>query len=431
MIAAEHGGCWIGLMEHRNKQAIETSPRVTRFAPVEFSFGLIACLLAGLPIGLDVVFIGRLTGTEVAFVVVVAVALVARALPPLTWPIRQLLLLAVVWFLAQLLSDLLQDTLPENMARGGGRSLVTIILVVGYFSIVADKITNIIASFISISFGLLIGYLIEPNEYAIDDPWKFGYGYSVTMFLIVAARFFWTLRPHGIAIAVTVCVAASGLNFIMGFRSVAVTSFMTALLIGLSPFGGLARRVPNVVLAFAAVVLVAGVGGLTAAYSGWAQSGVLGDVEQEKYWNQVGSQGVLLSGRAEILVSSQAIMERPWLGFGSWAANDRYSDLFKDIVGAANFSVLDDDLIPSHSHLFGAWVEGGVFAALFWIYALVLVGRAFVAMVRHAFFDPVVVFVLVNVVWAILFSPYGLQNRAMSCFAIVVAATVLRLAKRA
>ena len=47
-------------------------------------------------------------------------------------------------------------------------------------------------------------------------------------------------------------------------------------------------------------------------------------------------------------------------------------------------------MFNAHSHLFGAWVEAGILGAVFWGYALVIVGRAFLTFLisRRDWLDP-------------------------------------------
>ena len=396
------------------------------------SLGVLACVLVGLPIGLDFEIIGRITGTDLAILALTPIMLVLGGLPPLTWPIRQLAILALVWFLAQGISDILNGSTLENMARGSARALITVVLIIGYFGLVRDSADRVIAAFLAIAAGLVIGHLVEPSEFALDDPWKFGFGGSVTMAITVVAGMLWRRRLFLFAIGL--CLLASAINFHAGYRSMAGIAFMTGVVMSLSVYAG--GRLPrwsaaaNVV---AAAALVTGAVAVMEIYGYAAQNGLLGRIEQEKYQSQSGPFGILLSGRAEILVSSQAVLDSPLWGHGSWAEDDYYADLFKEARGLSTYETLsnESDLIPTHSHLFGAWVEGGVLSALFWFYVIFLLARAVMATARDvSLAHPVLVFSLLQLSWAVLFSPYGLSSRALSCFEIVVAATVLRLAAR-
>jgi hypothetical protein len=395
-------------------------------------FGWISCFLIGLPVGLDFEVVGRITGIELLFLALVPALAFTYGLSQVTGPVRRLLMLAMLWFLAQLASDIINETEFGNLIRGSARALITTVLILGYFLVVRDDLRRLTAILIGLATGLLVGFFYEPSDYALDMPWKFGYGMSVTMFIIAIATVFWYMRKTHIA--VLLCFFGSALNFYAGYRSMAGISFMPGVLIAIPVFAAprVGRR-NNILFVLAGVALVLSAAGITRLYSYAALGGLLGVEEEDKYRSQVGTLGVLLSGRREILVSSQAIIDRPIFGHGSWASNIDYAYMFLDLSGAesGDSASITSDLIPTHSHLFGAWVEGGVLAALFWLYVLVLLARALTTVLNRAdLINPLVAFALMNLAWALFFSPYGLTNRALSCVGVVAAVTVLRLAAR-
>ncbi len=395
-------------------------------------FGWIACFLIGLPVGLDFEIVGRITGIELLFLMLVPAGAFSTGLSQVTGPVWRLLMLSILWFLAQLASDLINGTEFGNLMRGSARALITAILILGYFLTVRDDLLRLTALLIGLAVGLLIGFVYEPSDYAIDMPWKFGYGMSVTMFIIAAATIFWYFRK--ISAAILLCFLASSLNFFEGYRSMAGISFMSGVLIAIPAFAPPSvRRRSNAILIIAGFALVLSAAGITRLYSYAALGGLLGAEEEDKYRFQVGALGVLLSGRSEIMVSSQAIIDRPLFGHGSWASNSDYAYMLLELSGAESVdsAAVTSDLIPSHSHLFGAWVEGGVLAALFWFYVLALLARALATILsRDDLVNPLVAFSMMNLAWALFFSPYGLTNRALSCVGIVAAVTVQRLAAR-
>lgn len=397
-----------------------------------FGPGLLACVAVGLPLGLDLELVGRVTGTELVLLALLPVLLLHGRIPALTGPIRTLIGLALVWLAAQFVSDIVNETGADNMARGAARALVTAFLLLGFFALAGDRLRNLRAIHVAFAVGLLVGARVNPSDYFEADGWKFGYGGGTTMLVVAGAGLAWAWGMRSVAIGV--CVLAGILNLFLGYRSMAGMAVMTGLLLGLSALlGARARRTSTLQVVVIFAVLGAGGAGVIELYAEAAQSGLLGLEEQEKYMWQVDERGVLLSGRAEFPVALEAVMERPLLGHGSWAANEHYAIRIWEIsgYGLEDIPFHASDLIPSHSHLMGAWVEGGVFAALFWLYVLLLLARAFIAMVRNgAVADPILAFILMNLLWAVFFSPYGLTNRVVGCFAIVVAVTVLRLDAR-
>lgn len=394
-----------------------------------FGMGLMACAAAGLPIGLDIELIGRITGTELVLLAMLPVLLLRDRMPPLTGPMRMLLVLALVWLVAQFSSDIVNATAPDDMARGAARAGITSVLLLGFFSLAGNRLRNLRALHVALAMGFLIGAYISPSEYIETDAWKFGYGNGAIMLTVAFGALLWAWGLRSAAIVV--CVLMGMLNLFLGYRSMAGIVTMTALLLVLSRlFGGRGRAtsVPQVVMIF--VVLGIAGAGLIELYAQAAQSGLLGYEAQEKFERQVDERGVLLSGRAEFPVALEAALERPLLGHGSWAVNESYAARMWELsgIGLEDIPFSASDLIPTHSHLMGAWVEGGIFSALLWLYVIVLVVRAIIVVVRDASVaDPIMVFTVMCLLWTVLFSPYGLTNRAFSCFGIVVVVTVLRL----
>lgn len=390
------------------------------------SIRTVVCALLGLSIGLSIEMVGRLTGSELIILFLMPFLIVTRSIPPLTTPIRRLLFLAAVWFCAQLISDIINGTNLGNMARGAGRAVMTGVLILGYYSLLLNDRNRLIVLFTANAIGLTIGYLLEPTELAVADPWKFGYGRTVTMLGIVAAGMLWTSRLP--LLAVGLCLGMVVVNLVLGFRSMAGIVFMVALGIAVAPFlerwfkGRSALKVFLV-----SIMLIGGGGMIVEVYEYTASEGILGEDAQLKLSAQTESYGLLLSGRTEIFVSSIAILDRPFFGHGSWAASDYYYDIFMDHLGYTSASLPDTpNPIPTHSYLFGAWTEGGIFSAIIWFYVLGLLLRVSFTLLRQpSLIHPVRLFCLFELSWNIFFSPYGLDGRVNACFEIVALTMLL------
>jgi hypothetical protein len=84
--------------------------------------------------------------------------------------------------------------------------------------------------------------------------------------------------------------------------------------------------------------------------------------------------------------------------------------------------VFDDDLIPSHSHLFGAWVEAGIFGGVFWFWLLLLSVRALYAAVNiRTGASLIIAFCMFLLIWDVLFSPFGAYERFQAAGKICLA----------
>jgi O-antigen ligase len=183
-----------------------------------------------------------------------------------------------------------------------------------------------------------------------------------------------------------------------------------------------------------AAILVLGLGvaqGIMLIYATAAVSGDLGLDAKEKFEAQsAGGVNPLLGGRSEIIVSSQAIIDSPIIGHGSWAHDVTYVSLLVDKMEDLGVQVEGDafasDLIPTHSHLFGSWVEAGIGGGVFWIVAL---GFAISALYRTLKLDNVptslLAFVSIWMIWDIVFSPFGQEERVLMAARLAIALWVL------
>jgi hypothetical protein len=174
-------------------------------------------------------------------------------------------------------------------------------------------------------------------------------------------------------------------------------------------------------LSFLAVLVV----GTLELYDAAASSGLLGSDAQAKYIQQSGTLGVLVGGRPEILVTTQAIIDSPVLGHGSWASDFTYAELLSDRLSSFGYEVgaapSDTALIPAHSYLMGSWVWAGFLGGLFW---LVVVGLAIWMLANLYSFRtnlaPLLVFSTMLLLWNIAFSPYGFSGRITAAYGVTL-----------
>jgi O-antigen ligase len=157
---------------------------------------------------------------------------------------------------------------------------------------------------------------------------------------------------------------------------------------------------------------------------------MLGENARQKYEQQAGGElGLLIGGRSEILVSFRAIMDSPIIGHGSWAKDYRYVNeliYLKRVLGYSPGQSNELGLIPTHSHLFGAWVEAGILGAVFWIWVLSLPIRGMVMIIGvKENFTPLFVFFGFLLIWHVLFSPFGAELRFIIPYCIVVMMSLL------
>ncbi len=80
--------------------------------------------------------------------------------------------------------------------------------------------------------------------------------------------------------------------------------------------------------------------------------GFLGEEAQKKNETQSQSRGgILIGGRPEILVSSQAVLDSPILGHGSWAKDPKYTDMLYDIEAEYDLKPNLDEMVEAGGDL--------------------------------------------------------------------------------
>ena len=222
---------------------------------------------------------------------------------------------------------------------------------------------------------------------------------------------------------------ASMLNLYMGYRSYSGICFLTVMYLFLQWLWSI-KGTQRAKLSLKYLLLI-GIVILTASfifikgYGYMARRSLLGEKARQIYEQQArGDLGLLIGGRSEILVSIRAIMDSPIIGHGSWAKAYSYSNTLvylKRILGYYPITYDNLGLIPTHSHLFGAWVEAGILGAVFWIWILSLPIRGLSRLIcTKDILTPLVAFLSFLLIWDILFSPYGAELRIMTPYYIIV-----------
>lgn len=339
-----------------------------------------------------------------------------------------ILVLGLLYFGAQVITDVIRETPSADYARGWSRILFLLFSFVSSYLLIG----NDRARLLSYACGLVVGsaFFLLINNPLSAIGWKFGFAGSTTTLVLIGFSLVPVLRSPSSLVGPAIMVALGAFSAFMDFRSWGGILMLSAAflsipailrLIGLKPKPLSYSRM----LAMGVILMATGFGALK-AYGVAAESGMLGERSKQKYETQsaLGDLGILLGGRSESLVTVQAIQDSPLIGHGSWAKDRYYADLRQLMLyrlGFVNrFIEPETDLIPTHSHLLGSWVEAGVGGALFWVGILTLV----IAALRRLYASddplrPYLVFLMFLFIWDILFSPFGAQRRLTNGFLMV------------
>lgn len=384
----------------------------------------------GIPvlIAIEVPGLGTIYLAELCLIGLLPVLVVMRGKVLQSGSLGLILIVGLVYLGAQVITDLIRETPFGDYARGWSRILFFFISFISCYLLTAGKRDRILCY----AGGLVLGstiYLLTHNP--LDTiGWKFGFAGSTTTLMLMSFMLVPVLRSPRSLVGPMLMAALGVFSAFMDFRSWGGVLMVSAAFLSVPAILRMFGLRPKP-LSYGRMLLVGALllGTAVAALKGYgwaAQAGYLGEKSKAKYETQavLGDLGILLGGRNESLVTVQAIMDSPLIGHGSWAKDRYYAELRQLMLyklGFVNrFIEPENDLIPTHSHLLGAWVEAGVGGALFW---LAILGMIMATLRRlYASNDPIrpyLVFLMFLFVWDILFSPFGAQRRLTDGFLLV------------
>lgn len=255
--------------------------------------------------------------------------------------------------------------------------------------------------------------------------WKYYLAYPVTIIALMLGERHVRLRSVYTLLGLTL----GAISLLSGFRSQGGIVIAAVLFWRLVNSTRVARNKPKrlkTVVMLAIVVLTALTLFPHAAASGW-----LGHhVENSFRSNATNGTNLLLAGRPETVISVATIAEKPLLGWGgipptSSALLQRAIDLAPNFGVAATPSVIQiwspSGSVSPHSILGATWIEAGLPGALLCLALLYSAVRFLWKQARGAARAPAaVIYVSLQLVWELLFSPLTYGVDALLAVAILL-----------
>ena len=399
--------------------------------------GLLDCFVFAVPCAMfvEITVVGRLFAPEFMLLAVLPFLLTDRG-RALSAPLpRTLIYLGLLWLVSQVATDLIRETPFRDLARGWAKITLTLLNFVALYLLLHDNRRRIVLFASGLVLGGILIYLFNPGEFSVRHPWKFGYGVPVTLALVLVAQ--GAFERNNPRIVSAVLFFAAGLNLVMGSRSFAGICFLTGVYLLLQSRRSRGRpRISFLRLVGLGVVFLVATIGFVELYGYAAQTGALGAEAQAKYQTQVSRRfGLLLGGRTEVVVALHAIADSPLIGHGSWARDKEYASLLLELQGygpTARQMALGSAVIPSHSYIFGAWMQGGLLGAVFWGWVMLLIARVLASQYQiREQLAPLIIFVCFVLLWDVLFSPFGALGRLYATYYTVVAMFAMESARAA
>jgi hypothetical protein len=363
--------------------------------------------------------VGRVTGAEVILAGCAVVALSHNERPG--HDVKRFYLLAALWLASAIAADFYNRSAFDDAARGWAKVVFLCLNFTAIRYLVGRDIQRIAFLIVTLSVATAVriafGVTAVAEQLDFVGAWKFGYGELASVSaLYVASIMMTSLRLRAIAIGLP--VVAGTVALLLNARSLAGVTVLAGLVGSLTAGRRRTLSVPFMIALGVAAVLAGVV--IINVYEYAAGEGLLGLEAHQKYIQQTqGDLNLLASGRTEWLASIQAVIDSPILGHGSWAHDITYVILMMDRMEAAGLEVVREgivsDLIPSHSHLIGAWVEHGILGAAFWCWVFwVTLTGLWAAVRRPTPLTGFMTFIGISLIWDILFSPFGLERRLVT-----------------
>jgi hypothetical protein len=369
---------------------------------------------------------GLLLASDIALIIALPIALVRHPDRIKQKPVAALLTLGFIWLVAQIVTDLLRNTSTEDCLRGWFKICFVLINFTVVWLVVCTSRRRFVLYGVGLALGTILSFWFHPSEHALVAPWKFGLGIPITMLVAIFAaqyqryRYLCILLPLG---------TLAFVHALLDFRILAVISFIVAVF-SLFLMSTGREQLGRFRLAMLILTVMAGITAFTFAYSYYAGQGTFGDYAKRKLEAQSGEGGLLLGGRSEILGSSQAIWDSPWLGHGSWARDPVYAAILADRRADLGYKAFQDDkkddLIPTHSYIFGSWVDAGIGGGLFWLFMLGFTIHTLLGASGREPLLPLFAFSGLMLAWDILFSPLGTPTRFVAPY-FMAAMFILRV----
>lgn len=329
---------------------------------------------------------------------------------------QRIFILALLWLFSQVASDIYRGTPFADYSRGWAKIIMLLISYCACFTLVGINFNRAVAFAVGAALQTILNYLVFHPEL---QAYKFVFGNAISIGAFVLAAVIGGERRLWV---IAIPIAAGALAFFEDARSLAGITVAAALYYLMLSLGLIHREGTHARQIFFWVVWASTAYSIIILYNSLGSEGMLSSSALDKYNAQTQKTGqfTLASGRGELYYSIPRILSSPIIGWGSWAKDINYVAQRAEELGAnpAEAVASTGGLIPSHSHLLGAWLEAGLMGGLFWIYVLYLLAHAFASgwLSMAGRWSGVCSFIMVLFTWDILFSPFGGERRVNNGF---------------
>jgi len=320
---------------------------------------------------------------------------------------KKIFFLGILWLINQLISDFINQTQLYDIYKGNIKIIITLLSFFIFFRVAKYGLFKIINLFIWITLiFLIIKFLFNFN---LSYNWKFGIGLSLTYLLILFNnRIEKNFKFNRLLLLLIFIIGIYSL--FIGTRYIFLFNTIFLIIIFLTQYLKKIRPISLIIILIVSSFLI------VPLYSKFIKSDLIEADLSQKFNNQAsGDLGPLVGGRTEILSSIKAISDKPIFGHGSWPRNCEYLLYLDEKLLSLNYQTklnLNNCLIPTHSVIFGSWVQSGIFGFIFWLYIIFYVFKSIKNILLNKNFElnrysNLVIYLSIVCIWDILFSPFG------------------------
>lgn len=407
-------------------------PNISENTKYRFNIGDYLALFLPMIQPLQLNIIGRLYIEEIFLLLLFPLLFSNRGKSLFTQWSRRILFLILLWLAGQILTDIIRSTPFTDWSRGWSNIIFFMIDYCSFYMLLSNNRKRLLLYATGWAIGLYLATRLQSD--LMIDP-SVAFKFAVAQPLMILYGVFCSIAPMNNIkwLAPILFFILAMLDIYMNARSSAGVAFLSSVYLFFSNIASSNKNhsylftfQKKFALSFA---MLASIGILYVSYSYVASNGFLGKDAQAKFEEQdSGRYGILLGGRPEIIVSSQAIIDSPIIGHGSWAKDIKYTMMLFNLKAlgykldeADMQTELESQLIPTHSHLMGAWVDAGILGAIFWFWILYLDGKTLLNLyLIPNDLRPLAVPLVIEFFWDILFSPFGADQRMIDAFMIIL-----------
>jgi hypothetical protein len=275
---------------------------------------------------------------------------------------------------------------------------------------------RILAALLGFCCSFLIVYTFGiniPNNNFHTVPWLVGMGKAVTLLALIAMACLPRLRHFFITLMIFLII----FHLMMGSRHLFVITLLTFLLFIVSEFIGHKtaqkfhfRQYGLLVILFGCFLSLVSITYISLTALNVIPQNIVDKMERQIY----SPYGLIVTARPDVAAAVLGIAKKPLIGYGSSTLDDKiYYDYSIFYSGGENellMNILNNkgnfESTPSHSHLFGAWVDAGFLASIAWIFVVIfslqlLMSTSFYRNVL----TPLTLFITLTMLWDVIFSP--------------------------